>query len=147
MSKTSILTWCIQHMHEITNLSIGHQSCKRIMTEKTLLHNFVCFQMHINKRLQLSFSFIIGEKLHLSQLLQRESRFSQCFLLATALHCSLQVNFCLKKINYFEPVPYCDGRFLESDNQPTRPSITFTFIEQEVVTVKYTPVSFSLPGK
>ena len=39
--------------------SIGHQSCKRIMKEKTQSwHNFVCFQMHF-----ITINYFISQKL------------------------------------------------------------------------------------
>ena len=78
--------------------SIGHRSCKRIIKEKTpLLHKLCAFRClnlrpHLMSRNQFK-SF--REKLFLAQFLRdaRGSRFSQIFILSTALHCALPKKF------------------------------------------------------
>ena len=90
-----------QHKHKITSgwkfeLKFN-QSCEKMMREKTpLLDEFVCFQIRI-KDFWLEVFYYFSEKLPLSQNLCyfRGSRFSQCFILSTALKCSLPSQFFL----------------------------------------------------
>ena len=81
-----------QHMHKQQICehfgSIGHQSCRRITKEKTT----VLYKQCAFRCLTWSLSYL-SEKLPISQTLRsmyfRGSRFSQCCILSTSLHCSL----------------------------------------------------------
>ena len=86
-----------QHMHKQTNLWKFElnwlRSCEIIMEEKTpLSHKGVCFQM-----LDLSIQIFYWEKTSFSKTFFscyfRGRRFSQCFILSTALHCLLPIKF------------------------------------------------------
>ena len=89
-----------QRKHKITNLWNFEPNWSSKLQEnderkKTpLLDEFVCFQIGI-KEFWLEVFYYLSEKLSLSQNLCyfRGSRFSQCFILSTALQCSLQSQF------------------------------------------------------
>ena len=93
-----------QHMHKITNLWkfvlnwSREKSCERIMEEKTSLSHKLCaFRclilrpqiLNLRSQNQICGKLLLSWKLHYF----RGSRFSQWFILSTALHCSLPSKF------------------------------------------------------
>ena len=105
MSKTSLFTWCFSTYasnNKPVNFfnPIGRRSCKIKMEEKTLLlHENVCFQMldfvtsKSNSEVAKSNSNTFVENhFFLINYIKWGSRFSQCFILLTALHYLLPSN-------------------------------------------------------
>ena len=89
------------NMHKIANLwKFSSQLVIKVAREKwkkktPLLQYFVCLQMHNKRPDSWSFLWFEWECSPLSQKLRhfRGSCFSQCFMLPTALHCSLPSKF------------------------------------------------------
>ena len=107
-----------QHMHKITNLykfvnSIGRRSCEIIMKERNTLVTRSCvLSVAWFRDLKINLKFLVE---NLSRKLRyfRGSRFWQCFILSTALHCLLpRSKFCINATGILSPITYFQVLFI-----------------------------------
>ena len=87
------------------NWSSKLQEIKKRKEKNALFPHLVCFQMYY-KRLQLKYLIILCDKFSLSKknCYFRGSRFSQCFILSTALPYSLPTKFLCSPLFWVKPI-------------------------------------------